>query len=260
MNSPEVINVESYHRERETLITESDTRAIVKILADIAILNDQPISKKRLLLEQLANYINADHWMSALRIQKSVDDAPNFVGLLHSGFTPEQLARLAESAVHPSTKAIDSPHAMALADKNIQHLTLRLEDFDQQGLWPGSPAAELAKQADVGTFLSSTRKLYGDGDGEIKSSMMVFYRSPGNPCFSERERRIAHIVLTEVNWLHTDVWPPEFLFEKTSDLPPRYLVLLSLLVHGNSRQKIAEAMSLSINTCLLYTSPSPRDS
>jgi len=236
----------------EPVITEVDIRAIVKILADVAILGEGPVVKKRLLLEQLGRYIAADYWMSALRVQKSLADAPNFIGLLHSGFTPEQLAKLAESAAHPSVKAIDAPHAEALSQCHMQQLTLRLEDFDQQGLWSGSPAAELAREADVETFLASTRKLYNGVDGEVQSSTLVFYRSPGNPCFSERERRIAHIVLTEVNWLHTDVWPPEFFFEKTSDLPARHLVLLSLLVHGNSRQKISEVMSLSIHTVNTY--------
>lgn len=250
VRSVEIADVEPL--TRKPIVTEADTRAIVRILADIAILSGGPVLKKRLLLERLGEYIEADYWMSALRIQKSIDDAPNFVGLLHSGFTPEQLAKLAESAAHPSVKAIDAPHAKALSKSDVQQLTLRLEDFDLQGLWPHSPAGALAKKADVGTFMASTRKLYDNIDGELKSSTLVFYRSPGNPCFSERERRIAHIVLTEVNWLHTDVWPPEFLFEKASDLPSRHLVLLSLLVHGNSRQKIAEIMSLSINTVNTY--------
>lgn len=235
-----------------SVLMEADVRTIVKILAEIAIIDDEPVVKKQRLMEGLSSYIAADCWMSALRVQKTASDQPNFVGLLHSGFTPESLAKLGECAAHPSIKAFEAPHTTELACRKTQQLTWRLEDFDQQGLWPNSPAAKLAREAGVGTFLSSTRQLYDNEIECIKSSVMVFYRSPGKPCFSERERHIVHIILTEVNWLHTDTWPPEFLFERVYGLPRKHLVLLNLLVHGNSRQGISQVMSLSIHTVNTY--------
>lgn len=233
------------------VIEEADTRAIVNMMAEVSALEDEHTIRKRRLLELLSDYIGADKWLAALRVQNTVEEAPFFVGQLFAGFEPEQLVKLAESAAHPSVKEIEAPLGMELMRRKTQ-LTLRLEDFDQKQLWASSPAGELAEQAGVGTFLASTRPFFDPEDGSLKASAIALYRSPGQPKFSERELRIAHIVLTEVSWLHTEGWPSEFLVKATADLPRSHLPMLTLLVQGNSRQEIAQLTERSINTVNSY--------
>lgn len=240
-------------------LEEADVRTVVSLLADVATITGDHAFKKRQLLERLCAVVGAEKWLAALRVESSAEEAPRFVALLHGGFSPEQLAKLSESAAHPSTQEIDAPFADELRRKRTQ-ITLRLEDFDQRGLWQGSPSRELALQAGVGTLMASTRPIVSESESageaqdteEIKSSVVALYRSPGAPCFSDRELRIAHIVLTEVEWLHTEGWPAECHVAIVSDLSPRHLSLLNLLVQGNTRQEVAELMSLSLHTVNSY--------
>lgn len=232
-------------------IEEKDARAITRMLAEVAGIEGSHTIKKRKLLESLSDYIEADKWLAALRVQNLAGDMPHFVGQLHGGFSADQLGKLAESAAHPCLKEIDAPFAMELARRKTQ-ITSRLEDYDKQGLWPGSPAAKLAEQADVGTFLASTRPFFDIENDRVQASVVALYRAPGKPTFSERERRIAHIVLTEVSWLHTEGWPSDLMVSATSELPRNHLVLVNLLVHGNSREDIAEMKQLSIHTVNSY--------
>ena len=241
-------------------IEEADVRTVVSLLAEVATIEGDHAFKKRRLLEKLCAVVGAEKWMAALRVQSRADEAPRFVAVLHGGFSPEQLAKLSESAAHPGTKEIDAPFAAELSRKRTQ-ITLRLEDFDQRGLWQGSPTEKLALQAGVGTFIASTRPieetpLAGGQNGvppeEIKSSVVALYRPPDAPQFSDRELRIAHIVLTEIDWLHTEGWPAECHVSVVSDLSPRHLSLLNLMIQGNTRQEITELMSLSRHTVNSY--------
>lgn len=232
-------------------LEEKDTRAIIRMLTEAYAIEGGYTNKKRHLLDVLSAYISADKWLASLRVQTSANDAPKFVGLLHSGFNSEQLARITEAAAHPSSIAIEAPFAEELVRRKT-HLTLRLEDFDQQQQFPGSPAEALAAKAGVGTMMASTRPIYDSESESIKSSAIALYRAPGASPFSARERRIAHILLSEVDWLHTEGWPSELLVEATSVLPRSHIPMLSLLVHGDSRQEIAQLLQLSIHTVNSY--------
>ncbi len=238
------------HHDSEA-IEEKDTRAIIRMLTEAYAIEGGHANKKRHLLDALSAYISADKWLAALRVQSSATDAPKFVGLLHSGFTSDQLARITEAAAHPCAQAIEAPFAEELIRRKT-HITLRLEDFDQQRRFPGSPAEALSAQAGVGTLLASTRPIYDTESESIKSSAIALYRVPGASPFSVRERRIAHILLSEVDWLHTEGWPSEHLVEVTSELPRSHMPMLSLLVHGNSREEIAQLTQLSIHTVNSY--------
>ena len=73
------------------------------------------------------------------------------------------------------------------------------------------------------------------------------YRHVGRPRFSARDRRIVHIVLSEVSWLHYAGLPGDF-GKSVPELSPRRRTVLVLLINGMSRKEIAQALGISQNT------------
>ena len=67
------------------------------------------------------------------------------------------------------------------------------------------------------------------------------------PHFGPRETRLAHIVLTEIPWLHEEGWG-EDRGASLGQLAPRPREILSLLVQGRARKLIADDLGLSIHT------------
>jgi DNA-binding CsgD family transcriptional regulator len=82
-------------------------------------------------------------------------------------------------------------------------------------------------------------------------SMTGLYRAHGKPEFTPREVRIAHIIYTEVAWLHEQGWP-EDRGSSVPHLSRRQRLTLNLLTHGQSRKQIAANMKISIHTAQGY--------
>jgi DNA-binding NarL/FixJ family response regulator len=82
-------------------------------------------------------------------------------------------------------------------------------------------------------------------------SSLGFYRRQHEPAFTERESRIAHIVLSEVPWLHEEGWPEDRAVS-VPQLPPRSRLVLNLLLDGRNRKEIAASLSLSEHTIAGY--------
>ena len=80
---------------------------------------------------------------------------------------------------------------------------------------------------------------------------MGLYRRMDQPAFTERETKIAHIVLSEVPWLHEEGWP-EDRGAALPGLSPRRLLVLNLLLEGRARKDIATSLSLTENTVATY--------
>ena len=83
-------------------------------------------------------------------------------------------------------------------------------------------------------------------------SAIGMYRELGEPHFDEREAKIAHIMLSEVPWLHFKEYPDRESRE-LSRLYPRHRTILNYLCEGWNRKKIADQLGLSVNTVHGYT-------
>ena len=82
-------------------------------------------------------------------------------------------------------------------------------------------------------------------------SAIGFFRHTGREAFSEGQSRIAHIVLSEVEWLHYAELPGE-RGRKVPQLSPRQRVVLIMLVEAHDKDKIADLLNLSPHTVKDY--------
>jgi DNA-binding NarL/FixJ family response regulator len=72
-----------------------------------------------------------------------------------------------------------------------------------------------------------------------------------DPPFTQRECHIAHILLSELSWIHEQGWP-EDRGASVPRLSPRLRVVLNLLLDGRTRKEMATSLSLSEYTIAQY--------
>lgn len=227
---------------------EAEVRWIASLLSELVVMPGNLVQKRRALFERLASAINASHWLWARRLQDTPNAEARYAALLHDGFTPGELESLAAAAAHPDMKTVETGFREAIARSDRQ-VTLRIEDYSDMDFWRASPMSKLAEQAGMSTVMSSARRL-----GEKSSASVVgFYRGPNAGRFSLRDRLLVDVVLDGADWVHADDSLQESEAIDPAGLPRQHMVLLSLLIHGSSRQEIAELMKLSVNTINSYT-------
>lgn len=227
-------------------ILENDARTMVRLVAEVAALNSDHSTAKHHLMNGLKDMIGADCWAWSLGYFHP-DKPPAYVSILHGGFTEERFVKLIEATGHPEMQSLMAPFSQELMTRKC-HLTRLRQEIDAES---GKPFAETAVYplwlaADIVPLILSAKPI-----SEACLSVIAIYRRADQPLFNDRERQIAHILLTEVSWLHATGWP-EDLGEKAPNLSRRCRMVLNLLLEGHGRKFIAAELDLSIHTVSGY--------
>ena len=226
-------------------LPETTVRKMVRLLGEAAALSGGINEKKRYLMNGVCSLIQADAWVWSLGCQIKPDEPQVFVGFLHGGFSEDRFTAFLKAVEHPDMAQISSRFAEAIRLDN-SHTTMRREEIDTAGLAALSEAGPLWEQADIGSLMLSGYPL----DAESLSTI-GFYRALGVEPFSDLEKQIAHIILSEVPWLHQSGWP-EDRGATVPQLYPRQRIVLNLLLDGLPRKQIASQMGISDNTVSGY--------
>jgi DNA-binding CsgD family transcriptional regulator len=224
---------------------EKDVRDMVRLVGEVAALPGGHAGKKRFLMEGLAKLIDADAWCWALSCQREPSKPQVYVSLLSGGFSDESLVKVLEAIEHPDMIPVASKFFLEV-EREKTHLTrLRFQITDRmQFMHSGAHAAW--KAANVGPTILSLRPV-----DERSSSVIALYRHYDREEFSPRHSRMAHIILSEVPWLHEQGWPEDRGVHVPS-LSRRQRLALNLLILGRSRKQIADSMEISVNTVQGY--------
>ncbi len=226
-------------------LNESDVRAMVCLLGEVCALPGGHAEKKRRLMNGLCGLIQADAWVWTLACQYERGKPSVYVGFMRGGFEEERFPKYLQAVEHPASVAMTG----ALVDEMRQrkaHVTRTIEQIDSCGQFSSFPAAPLWREAKVGTLLISMRPL----DERSASGVGIYRNMPASP-FTPREARIAHILLTEVPWLHEQGWPQD-RGAQVPNLPPRIRLVLEMLLQSYSRKQIASHLEISENTVTGY--------
>ncbi len=222
-------------------VTEDDFRAVVRILGEIASMDECPDVKRSHLMTELGHLLGADTWLWGVAPLMEPGKQPVYLFQNSGGISNERMALMLKAIEHPETGAMTS----RLAEDMIaagSHITRLRQDVIDNDWFVNSAASPLWRAADIGPILFSFRPIPGYG-----TSVAGLYRPASAPLFTEREARLAHIVLTEVPWLHETGLPHEAARD-VPKLPPRCRLILNQLVRGRSRKEIADDLDLSPHT------------
>jgi len=226
-------------------LEESDVRSMVRLIGEVAALPGGHAEKKRFLMDGLCKLISADAWVWGLSCRSDPDKPQIYVSFLNGGFTEEAFAKFLQALEHPQMIDFAAKFFTEFKAKN-SHLTRLRDQITADDGFEGSEAHALWKAAGIGSLIVSQRPL-----DDRSSSALGLYRRDGREKFTARESRIAHIVLTEVPWLHEQGWP-EDRGAQVPALSKRQRLTLNLLTLGQSHKEIANNMAISMHTAQGY--------
>jgi len=223
------------------VLEQADVRAMVRLVGEVAAVEGDIVAKKHFLMGGLCELIGASSWAWALVCSFAPGEVPAYVGHLHGGFTEAEFAKFLQACEHPDMGRLNGALTREF-EATSRHLTRLRQQLDPEGFFYRSESFPLWTEAGVDAVIMSVRPLPRGGQ-----SMIGTYRRPREPLFTEREARIAHIVLSEIGWLH-ELGLPQDRGTGVPDLSPRRRVTLYLLLEGQSRKQIADHMEISVHT------------
>lgn len=225
-------------------ISEDDARAMIRLLADTAILPGGHFEKKRFLVEGMAELIGSHCWVWTLGCKIRPKEPQTYVAFLHGGFDDKRFTHFLEAIEHPDMPAAAEQFYRALGGGS--HTTMVLEEIDPNSYAVKGDVSKLWQKADIGPVILSGYPLDSDS-----TSTIGLYKPYDAPPFTQRDKAIAHLILKEVPWLHLSGWP-EDRGATVPTLHRRQRLLLNLLLEGIPRKAAADQMNVSENTVSRY--------
>ncbi|TVQ61448.1 MAG: LuxR family transcriptional regulator [Phycisphaerales bacterium] len=224
---------------------------MVRLLSEAAAARESAPAMKRRIASGLAALIDADAWLwavSELSIGERFDGA--FSTLLYNGLDERQLAMLYQGMYDPK---LPPPEREAMTPDLIagEHFTRRREDLVPTHEWRASGHYKQYRAPhNMDEFVCSVYPLSASG-----RSVVAFHRATGRPAFSVRDRRLVHVVMSELGPLHTDTGNLPLggtPGPSVAGLSPRLRTVFGLLLEGWSRKQISEHLTLSPHTVAEY--------
>ncbi len=231
----------------EPMLTETDVRAMVRLLGQVAAVPGGHIMKKRCLMAGLAELIQADRWSWIVARADDRHHNPAVVEFLHDGFAENQLVHYVAWMQDREHVPVEYPALNALR-RVARRFTRSWDQLVSRQQWDEPANRHRLAAVGIDHIMYSVHIL--DEDGLF--SGRAWMRNKGRENFTPRQRRIAHIITSEVPWLHQDA----SLTAKSHEvrpLTPRLRTVLMLLIEGMTVKQIAEALGLSPYTVADYT-------
>lgn len=222
-------------------LSETDVRAVVRLIAHVHSSETAHLEKKKQLMDGLCQLINADQWFWGLGVQPDPAEAPSHAGLQHGGFTHETLTAFFQAYEHPAMTDIQARFCSEVTRMQT-HITRHRRQLDPDDSYQRTAAFPLWQKANINGVIMSFRPM-----SSTSFSSIGLYRRLDAPIFSDRDNRLAHIVLTGVPWLHSQGWPGN-AEARLPSMSPRERLCMSCLIQGFTRKQIAGHLEISLHT------------
>jgi DNA-binding CsgD family transcriptional regulator len=231
---------------KESYLEQTDVRTIVRLLGQTCATKGTINQKKHFLMKGLCRLLDIQAWAWVHAVEMVPGKLPVYVAYIHGGFTEKNLAAYIKIQSHPDMARMSTPISQELIgrvtpiSRTLQQM-LSVEEFTQASV------GEEWRACGIYPRLLSFHPLT---DGTF--SALAIYRNCEKPLFTEREAKIAHIVLSEVPWLHERQGEAAEIAMEVPQMARLQRLVLELLLQGCTRKKIANTMNISINTVAGY--------
>jgi hypothetical protein len=197
------------------LIPDRDVIKIVKLLGSIAGMNCALSERKRLLMKGLCQIVDADGWLWSATQVIQKQNRPVSVGVLYDGLTQEEFAGWLEASQLATLQPPEDAPLTVLASKGL-HFTRTRQQVVSDDVWYQHPTVRQYRlNRGIDHFLYSIYPLSAS-----HCSAIGFFRRVGREPFTALQRRICHIVVANIDWLHRASFP-KHKGEKCTLLTPR---------------------------------------
>ncbi len=231
------------------MIREGDVRAIVRLLGDVAVMGEDVPAKKRRLMGGLAELVDADAWIWVVSRYAGPKDPPMCVSFMQEGFDEKCVGMIMESSQDQENLPPDNePLMREIIAAGGKHITRTRRDMVSDDGWYSSSHFKMYREPlGVDEYVYS---IFPMDEGMF--SAVGLHRKIGREAFDARQRRLAHIVVSEVKWLHQSGVPQD-PGQSVPELSPRLRTVFGLLLEGWTRKQMAAQLGLSENTIAEYT-------
>jgi len=230
------------------LLTEADVATIASFLGDVTAMSGSIEQRKRHLMRGVSDLAGADAWVWVLTVPDARTALPSSRGMLHEGLTDAQFdAWQAAAKVAVPKMPYFEPLTRLLRDG--EHFTRTRRELVDDETWYGHQTVKRYRlDHGLDDFVNSVCPL----DDPPAGSTVILHRRCGREPFSQRERRILHLVTANVGWLHHSVDRDAAAAER-DPLSPRQRAVLTLLLQAKPRKAIARELNLSPHTVKDHT-------
>ncbi|MDB5328136.1 MAG: LuxR family transcriptional regulator, partial [Phycisphaerales bacterium] len=223
----------------ELLLTETEVRQVVRLLAEALTPDDGRPAKVRRLMEGLCTLTNADAWFWVRSRVNRSGGPPVNIDFLYGGLGERELAIWAERSLE--VRGVPPEHVkMYELLAQGRHFTVARQECVTDDVWHVGESAEYIKKLGFDEFMYSWLPL-PESTGDHLLSGCCLLRRPDKPRFDRRAGRIAHLMFAESHPLHTDDLNVT-LVDQLSPLSPRCRQVLALLLDGSSVKQAAQRM------------------
>lgn len=229
--------------EQDMLIPQQDVIKIVQLLGRIAGMKADLTVRRREFMIGLADMVQADAWLwSATRVIED-QKRPVSVGFIYEGLSDQACSGLIQSSQSTNPR---SPEDTVLSDIFAQghHFTRTRQQIVSDEVWySNSMVQQYRLDNGIDHFLYSIYPL-----DNACCSAIGFFRKVGQPPFTDLQRRICHILVSNIDWIHYTIFPEHKGEACTEVLTPRQRAILLHLLDGKQRDDIAKLLHISPQT------------
>lgn len=232
--------------EPDILIPQDDVVKVVRLLGRVAGMRVGLAKRKRALISGLARMLDADGWLwSATQVIKE-ENRPVSVGVIYGGLTEGEFNGWLEASQVASPQPPEDVPITVLLDKG-KHFTRTRQQVVPDEQWYDNPTVKRYRlQCGIDHFLYSIYPL-----GPSSCSAVGLFRRVGREPFTDLQRRICHVVVGNIDWLHQASFP-DHKGEACTALTPRLRTVLIYLLDGKRRDEIASLLCISPETVKTY--------
>ena len=229
------------------VVSEKDARAMVRLVGETAAVAATGSYQdcRKFLLNGLCEMIDADAWAWTLSRLNPETHQIYYLTNQTSDMSTSQWSALAAAAELPAMREASKVFSDALGGAKLP-VTMSREEIDPNGVSRRGEMKEVWDRTGFDGMIMSGHPL----DDESNSHVII-YRNMERGSFTERQTQMAHIVLSEVSWLHAQGWP-EDRGASIPKLTPRQRSVLIMLTAGHTRKDMASALDISENTISGY--------
>ena len=230
------------------MIQDEDAFAIAKLLGEVAGLKSDAQTQKRFLMRRLKALTDADGWLWWFTHCIHATGNPISLGVIHEGLDSNQFGEWIEAIQYANP--ISSEHVSFAAEQKRGMSKARTHEqlMSDTDWYANDTANDYCLKRGIDDFVYN---LYPIKGSNICSAVGLF-RNVGREKFSARNRRVAHIILSNVEWLHL-AGLPEIDIEKVPSLTSTQQIVLMHLLDGKRRAEISELMHIKETTVKSHT-------
>lgn len=226
-------------RDDEPVLSESDVRAMVRLLGEVAGLDADIPAKKRFLMNGVCELVNAEKWLWNYGVFGTRDDIGAGFMMIHDGWTDREMATVYQAQYDITRPPPDLEHYLAAVTRRQPFTRARWQMVSDDD-WYASPHCQHYRKGIADDFIVS---FYPLPESDVWSVAGLYHNWDGSR-FSSRDVRIVHVMMTEIPWLHMQGLPSDG-GRDVHKLSPRQRTVLNMLLEAHGKKQIAYHLGLS---------------